>query len=313
MINTAFMGSPQFAIPTLEMLNKSDEINVSLVISQKDKKRNRNKISPTEVKKYALKKGLKVFTPDSVNSEEFLISLDEFKIDFIIVVAFGQFIGEKLLNKYRNRIINLHPSKLPKYRGSSPIQYTLLNGDKRASVTSMLIDKGMDSGDLLLQKETEVLESDDFYSLSKKLSLLGAEVILDTILDFDNLFNNRISQNENDVIITEKINKNHGKINWNMTGKQIFDLCRALIDYPKAFFEYKDIYLKTETINYERYYSSIPGFVKEVNTKEGYIKIECSDGAIVLNKIQAPGKKMMPVKDFLMGNKFEEGIILNNG
>ncbi|MDY3738197.1 MAG: methionyl-tRNA formyltransferase [Peptoniphilaceae bacterium] len=313
MINIAFMGSPQFAIPTLEMLNKSDEINVSLVISQKDKKRNRNKISPTEVKKYALKKGLKVFTPDSVNSEEFLISLDEFKIDFIIVVAFGQFIGEKLLNKYRNRIINLHPSKLPKYRGSSPIQYTLLNGDKRASVTSMLIDKGMDSGDLLLQKETEVLESDDFYSLSKKLSLLGAEVILDTILDFDNLFNNRISQNENDVIITEKINKNHGKINWNMTGKQIFDLCRALIDYPKAFFEYKDIYLKTETINYERYYSSIPGFVKEVNTKEGYIKIECSDGAIVLNKIQAPGKKMMPVKDFLMGNKFEEGIILNNG
>src|SRR5699024_7910745 len=133
-----------------------ENIDVDLVVSGKDKKRNRNKFKPTVVKEYAQDKGIDVLTPDSVNTDEFLEELKKRNIDFIVVVAFGQLIGEKLLKEYENKIINLHPSSLPKYRGPSPIQYTLLNGEKTTHASAMLIEKGMDSGDIINQKEYEI-------------------------------------------------------------------------------------------------------------------------------------------------------------
>ena len=179
-INICFMGSPKFSLETLDILNKNENINLSLVVSGKDKKRNRNKFRPTVVKQYALDNNIDVITPDSVNTDEFL---REKNIDYIVVVAFGQLIKENLLKSYENKIINLHPSSLPKYRGPSPVQYTLLNGDKKTHASAMLIEKGMDSGDILSQKEIEISEYDDFTSLSEKLSKLGGQTILESILN----------------------------------------------------------------------------------------------------------------------------------
>ena len=126
MLNICFMGNPKFAVQTLDVLYKEENINVKLVVSSKDKKRSRNKVTPTPIKQYALDNDIPVETPDSVNKEEFVNQLKELEIDFIVVVAFGQLIGKLLLEEFNDRIINLHPSILPKYRGAAPMQFLSL-------------------------------------------------------------------------------------------------------------------------------------------------------------------------------------------
>src|SRR5699024_8170498 len=140
-INICFMGNPKFAVRTLDVLNNEEKIDIKLVVTGKDKKRSRNKLSPTPVKQFAIDNNLDIATPDSVNTDEFINSLKDLDIDFIVVVAFGQLIGKGLLEEFPDKIINLHPSFLPKYRGAAPIQFTLLNGEKITSPTTMLIEK----------------------------------------------------------------------------------------------------------------------------------------------------------------------------
>ena len=188
MINICFMGNPKFAVRTLDILYKDKDIDVKLVVSSEDKKRSRGKVSPTEIKKYAQDNNIDVVTPKTVNTEEFVNKLKELDIDYIVVVAFGQMIGKVLLEAYPDRIINLHPSKLPEYRGASPMQFSILNGDKITSATTMLIEKGMDSGDILMQKDVEIKDSDDYTSMEEKLGEIGALAIRDTLLNFDSLY-----------------------------------------------------------------------------------------------------------------------------
>ena len=234
------MGSPKFSLETLDILNKNENINLSLVVSGKDKKRNRNKFKPTVVKQYALDNNIEVVTPDSVNTDEFINLLKEKNIDYIVVVAFGQLIKEKLLEEYKNKIINLHPSSLPKYRGSSPVQFSLLNGDKKTHASAMLIEKGMDSGDILNQKEVEIKAEDDFTSLSEKLSKIGSEVILESVLNYDDFMKNRIKQDDDKATFTKKITKEMGKIDFNQSKEEIINKIRAFVEFPKAYFSYKN-------------------------------------------------------------------------
>ena len=131
------MGNPKFALQTLDILYKDENINLKLVVSGKDKRRSRNKFSPTPVKKYAEDNGIRVETPDSVNTDDFVNMLKDLEIDYIVVVAFGQLIKDVLLDSFKDRIINLHPSLLPLYRGASPMQFTLLNGDEKTAATAV--------------------------------------------------------------------------------------------------------------------------------------------------------------------------------
>ncbi|MDY3006184.1 methionyl-tRNA formyltransferase [Anaerococcus porci] len=309
-INICFMGSPKFALKTLDVLYNNENINVDLVVSGKDKKRNRNKFRPTLVKQYALDKGVDVLTPDSVNTDEFLKELTDRKIDFIVVVAFGQLIGEKLLDKFENKIINLHPSSLPKYRGASPIQYTLLNGEKITHATAMLIEKGMDSGDILNQKEYEIKEEDDFISLSEKMSDLGSKAILEAVLNYEEKFAKRIKQDDTKATFTKKIDKKMGKIDWNENKQDIVNKVRAFVEFPKAYFNYKGENIKILKAKAIAKEDSKPSFVYEAN-KNDLIDIGCKDGAIKVEIIQFPGKKAMDVKSFLLGNDFEKGIYID--
>lgn len=308
-INICFMGSPKFSLETLDILNKNENINLSLVVSGKDKKRNRNKFKPTVVKQYALDNNIEVVTPDSVNTDEFINLLKEKNIDYIVVVAFGQLIKEKLLEEYKNKIINLHPSSLPKYRGSSPVQFSLLNGDKKTHASAMLIEKGMDSGDIINQKEVEINDEDDFTSLSEKLSKIGSEVILESVLNYDDFMKNRIKQDNDKATFTKKITKEMGKIDFNQSKEEIINKIRTFVEFPKAYFSYKNEnvkILKASPIEIENPKIS---FVYKAN-KNDKIIIGCKNGGIRIEKIQFPGKKAMDTKSFLLGNDFEEGIYL---
>lgn len=309
-INICFMGSPKFSLETLDILNKNENIKLSLVVSGKDKKRNRNKFRPTVVKQYAIDNNIEVLTPDSVNTDEFLSILKEKNIDFIVVVAFGQLIKENLLKAYENKIINLHPSSLPKYRGPSPVQYTLLNGDKKTHASAMLIEKGMDSGDILSQKEIEINEDDDFTSLSEKLSNLGGQTILESILNYEDLMEKRVKQDDNKATFTKKITKEMGKIDFNQTKEEIINKIRAFVEFPKAYFSYKDQNIKILKASPVEIENPKISFVYKAN-KNDKIIIGCKNGGIRIEKIQFPGKKAMDTKSFLLGNDFEEGIYLD--
>ena len=309
MLNICFMGNPKFAVQTLDVLYNNENFDVKLVVSSPDKKRSRNKISPTEVKQYALDHGINVVTPQSVNTEEFVDSLKELEIDFIVVVAFGQLIGDLLLENFNDRIINLHPSILPKYRGAAPMQFTLLNGDTKTAPTTMLIEKGMDSGDILIQEIVDVDIKDDYYSLEEKMSDLGSKAIEKTLLNFDQLYKNRIKQDDSKATYTSKISKEMGRIDWKENSSTIYNQVRALIDYPTAFFTYEDNNVKVLEAEIVENYESNPGFVYEANAKTGII-IGTGDSAIKINRLQFPGKKAMDTKSFLMGNDFKEGITL---
>ena len=308
-INICFMGSPKFSLETLDILNKNENINLSLVVSGKDKKRNRNKFKPTVVKQYALDNNIEVVTPDSVNTDEFINLLKEKNIDYIVVVAFGQLIKEKLLEEYKNKIINLHPSSLPKYRGSSPVQFSLLNGDKKTHASAMLIEKGMDSGDILNQKEIEIKAEDDFTSLSEKLSKIGSEVILESVLNYDEFMKNRIKQDNDKATFTKKITKEMGKIDFNQSKEEIINKIRAFVEFPKAYFSYKNENVKILKASPVEIKNPKISFVYKAN-KNDKIIIGCKNGGIRIEKIQFPGKKAMDTKSFLLGNDFEEGIYL---
>lgn len=303
------MGSPKFSLETLDILNKNENINLSLVVSGKDKKRNRNKFKPTVVKQYALDNNIEVVTPDSVNTDEFINLLKEKNIDYIVVVAFGQLIKEKLLEEYKNKIINLHPSSLPKYRGSSPVQFSLLNGDKKTHASAMLIEKGMDSGDIINQKEVEINDEDDFTSLSEKLSKIGSEVILESVLNYDDFMKNRIKQDNDKSTFTKKITKEMGKIDFNQSKEEIINKIRAFVEFPKAYFSYKNENVKILKASPVEIENPKISFVYKAN-KNDKIIIGCKNGGIRIEKIQFSGKKAMDTKSFLLGNDFEEGIYL---
>ena len=310
MINICFMGNPKFAVRTLDILYKDKDIDVKLVVSSEDKKRSRGKVSPTEIKKYAQDNNIDVVTPKTVNTEEFVNKLKELDIDYIVVVAFGQMIGKVLLEAYPDRIINLHPSKLPEYRGASPMQFSILNGDNITSATTMLIEKGMDSGDILIQKDVEIKDSDDYTSMEEKLGEIGALAIRDTLLNFDSLYEKRIKQDDEKATFCTKITKDMGKINWSESSFDIINKIRAFVEYPVAYFSYEGKNVKVYKAEVLDSYKKNPGFVYKANPKEGIV-IGTGDGAIKLVKIQFPGKKAMDVKSFLMGNDFKEAINLD--
>lgn len=304
------MGNPKFALQTLDILYKDENINLKLVVSGKDKRRSRNKFSPTPVKKYAEDNGIRVETPDSINTEDFVNMLKDLEIDYIVVVAFGQLIKDVLLDNFKDKIINLHPSLLPLYRGASPMQFTLLNGDEKTAATAMLIEKAMDSGDILIQREMDIDPSDDYFDLEDKLGKIGAEAIRDALLNFDQVYENRIVQDDEKATYCTKIDKEMGRIDWNRTSRQILDQIRALVGFPVAFFDYKGQNAKVHKASLGDLKGK-PGEILRADKKDKIV-IATGDGSIRIEKIQFPGKKAMDTASFLLGNEIEVGFVLEN-
>ena len=304
-----FAGSPDFAVESLQRLYDNPNNEIQLVISQEDKKRNRNKFSPTAVKKRAMELGIDVITPKNINDEEVFDLLDKLNPDFIVVVAYGQLIKKRILDRFKNKILNVHASILPKYRGASPINYSLLNGDKESGVSIMLVEQGLDTGDVLAVDKIELDNEIMLEELHDKLMIMGADLINKVIYDYQKYFDSRIKQNENEASIVGKIHKSMGQINFNEKSDVIYNKFRGLTPWPGLFFKLEDKIIKVHNINIiKQYNDNKNGEVVKVD-KTG-IKVACEDGFIIITRLQLPNKKPLNIREYLNGNSFEEGIIL---
>lgn len=306
-----FMGTPDFAVDSLKKLNENDNISVELVISRKDKKRNRGKFTSTPVKQYALENKIEVLTPENINDRETVEKIFEINPDFLIVVAYGQVIGDELLKKFQDRIINVHSSILPKYRGAAPINWVLIDGENETGVTIMLVDKKLDTGDMLKIVKTPIKADENAEELHDKLKVLGANALVEVVNNFDLYYKNRIKQDENLAIYKGTLEKSMGYVEWNTSVVDIFNKFRGMYPWPGSFFNYKeDIIVKIHEMSVVKEKHNYKNG-EVVSIIDGKIKIAAKDGYVFLKKIQFPNKKAMNVSDFLRGNEFEVNIVLN--
>lgn len=304
------MGSPVFAAPTLQVIAQNPEYDVS-VITQPDKPAKRGyHQTPPIIKLLAQRLKLPVYQPFSLNTPEGIALVKKLQPELIVVVAFGQILPDEILNIPPLGCINLHPSLLPKYRGAAPIQWSLINGNKKTGITVVYITSKLDSGDIILQQEVEITDSDTGNSLSDSLSLLGAVLVMEGIGLIKNGNAPRIPQDETSrVSYAPKIRHEDALINWQKPSRDIFNLVRALNAVPGAYTMVGNERLKVLTTEIVDVCVSFDaGTVIEL-TKMGPL-VSTQDGGLLLLEVQPQAKKLMSGYQFLQGHRWEIGMRL---
>lgn len=302
-----FMGTPDFAVGVLEKLIEN-KYNVVLVVSQPDKEVGRKHIlTPTPVKQLALLNNIEVFQPEKIRKDfEKIISVEP---DIIITCAYGQIIPEELIKLPEYGCINVHASLLPKYRGGAPIHWAKINGDSKTGVTIMYMDKNMDTGDIIDKRELIINDEDTTESLFDKLSVMGSELLIDTLPSIFNKTNSRISQNEIEATYAYNIKRDEETIYFDKDGKSIINKIRGLYSWPLANFKIDDIEYKILEAHFEK--KNI-NEINKIDITKNTFGITCKDGIVFIDKIKPFGKKAMNIKDFLNGidkEKFKDGKI----
>lgn len=303
-----FMGTPDFAVPSLNELIK--RYNVVSIFTQPDKPKGRGKkLSISEVKEVALKNNIPVYQPIKLKDDREMIDyLKELKPDFIIVVAFGQLLTKEILDIPKYGCINLHGSILPMYRGAAPINWAIIKGEKISGNTTMLMDVGLDTGDMLLKDEVEVPEdmtSGELYDILKER---GSKLLVETI---EGLVNNKIKgkKQPEETFYAKMLDKEIAKIDWSDTAQNIKNLIRGLNPWPITHTNYKGEKMKIyEATVIDNKKEDTPGLIKEV-TKEG-IKVSCGCGTILIKKIQFPNGKPLTIQQYINGNGIDINEIL---
>jgi methionyl-tRNA formyltransferase len=307
-MNIVFMGTPEFALPTLKKIHTSSHCILS-VITQPDRPKGRGqKQVDSPIKKFAVENNLPLLQPATVNTQEFIASLLKNRPDYIIVVAFGQILSEALLKVPKQFCINLHSSLLPKYRGAAPINRAILNGDTRSGVTTMIMDKGMDTGDILLVNETPIEQNDDAQSLHDKLSEQGGELVLETLSQLQKNDLLPTSQNSDLASYAPKLKKEESLIDWEIDAENIFNKIRGLSPWPGTHTLYNGkrlAILKGEIVPGES--SDRPGHVARIT--ESGIEVGTGKNRLKIIELKPEGKKAMPVKSFLSGYKINRDDI----
>ncbi len=305
-MNIVFMGTPEFALPTLKKIYNSSHSIIS-VVTQPDRPKGRGQIKvASTIKNFAIENNISLLQPANVNAENFIQLLLEKRPDYIIVVAFGQILREALLKVPKQFCINLHSSLLPKYRGAAPINRAILNGDVRSGVTTMIMDKGMDTGDILLIRETSIEKDDDAQSLHDKLAEQGGKLVLETLarLEQNNLL--PTPQDSDLASYAPKLKKEESLIDWKMTANNILNKIRGLTPWPgtHTLFNGKRLcILKSEVIKGGP--SDRPGYIERI-TDSG-IEVGTGEKRLKITELKPEGKKTMPVKSFLSGYKINPG------
>lgn len=299
-LKVVFMGTPDFAVPILEKLITDTE--VLLVVTQPDKVRGRNnKISFSPIKEIAVKNNIEVFQPEKIK-QDYQTIIDK-NPDIIITAAYGQIIPEELLFFTKYKAINVHASLLPKYRGGTPINRAIENGEKYLGITIMYMDKLMDNGDMISQRKIELKEEDNFDTMNKKLSILGRDLLMDTLPSIINSTNERIKQKEEDVTIIKLLNKEELLIDFNNDFISVFNKIRSLDSVPGAYAFLNNKKYKLYDVRLGK--NVIDEIGKVVDIKD-YLEIACKNGTIKVYSIQEEGKKKMNIKDFFNGHKKED-------
>ena len=302
-MNIVYMGTPDFAVPALEALASDPAHTVLAVFTQPDKPRGRKMIlTPPDVKVCAQRLNIPVYQPASMRSDEAFEQLAALKPDVIVVAAYGQILPKSVLDLPVYGCVNIHGSLLPKYRGASPIQQAVLNGDRVTGVTTMLMDVGLDTGDILLTKETAVGENETSAELFDRLSVLGGELITETL---DALESGTVTPRKQDEALathTSKIDKSMSPVDFTATAQEVHNLIRGLYSWPMATMTVGGKRVKIHKARM----SDKSGRAGEILSVKPLI-IACSKGAVEILELQPEGKKKMTAEAFAAGHKLTVG------
>lgn len=305
-----FMGTPDFAVASLEALLEQGH-DVIGVVTQPDRPKGRGgRLAYPPVKERALLYGIPVYQPQRVKETHFIEQLRSLNPDAIVVTAFGQILPKAVLDIPPKGCINVHASLLPKYRGAAPIQYAVINGEEQTGITTMYMDEGMDTGDMILQRSTDIYPDETAGQLHDRLAVLSKDVLKETLALIESGKAPRVKQSEAEATYCGKLTKDMGHINWDRAVKSVYDLIRGVTPWPGAYAFYKGVMLKVwHAAVVPSNLTGLPGQIVDVNQKYGII-IKCKDGCIAIDEIQQQNKKRMKIEEYLRGHKLEIGAFL---
>lgn len=309
-----FMGTPDFSVGTLEALVAAGH-EVCLAVTQPDKPKGRGKeMQFTPVKEAAIRHGIPVYQPKRVREPECVEELRKYQADVMVVIAFGQILPKEILDMTPYGCINVHASLLPKYRGAAPIQWSIICGEEVTGVTTMQMDEGLDTGDMLLKTEVVITPEETGESLHDKLAEAGAALCVKTLAELEDGNLTPEKQGETPTIYAKMLDKQLGNIDWAKPAIEIERLIRGLNSWPSAYTYWEDKVMKIwkakvvcETAE-ETAVAAEPGCITRVE-KDGFY-IQTGEGELKVEELQIPGKKRMDAGAFLRGYHLEPGILL---
>jgi len=308
-----FMGTPDFAKVHLKALVEN-EFNVVGVFCREDKPKGRGmKLMAPPVKEYALEKNIQVYQPNKVkNNPEVMKIINKLNPNLIIVVAYGRILPKEILDYPRYGCINVHGSILPRYRGAAPIQWAVINGDKETGVTTMYMDEGMDTGDMITISKTPIDEKDTYESVHDKLAVIGTKALIEDLyrLVENNGVLDRTKQPE-EFTIAPMLSKDNSRIDFNDTADSICNLIRGTNPFPGAWCKIDEdrtykIY-EAERIDYNEQNNAELGEIVALNDKKGLFVVRCKDGYVNFLKLKAPGTRLMTAAEYIRGGKIKVG------
>lgn len=301
------MGTPDFAVPCLKKLLNSEH-EVAAVFTQPDKKKGRGyALTAPPIKELALKYDIEVFQPENLKTPEVLELMSNLKPDLIVVVAYGKILPSTILNLPSLGCINVHGSLLPKYRGAAPIQWSVINGEKVTGVTTMYMNEGLDTGDIILQSETKLGKDETAGELFDRLSSMGADLLMETLKKFECGCIVRKKQDDNNATYAPMLDKSFAKIDWNNSATKIHNLVRGLNPWPIAMTVVNEKILKIYKTKVKTDICGSPGEVKSIKP----FIVACGDNsAIEILELQLESKKRMCSSEFFRGYRLDLGTIL---
>lgn len=305
-----FMGTPEFALPTLQSLVQHGH-RVLSVVTQPDKPKGRGKkLGMSPVKEFALARGLETLQPEKASDPRFCEIIRGLQPDLIVVVAFGQILKQHLLDIPRWGVINIHASLLPAYRGAAPIQRAVLNGETRTGLTVMRMDAGLDTGPILFQEETPIGEDETAGQLHDRLAMLAGDLMIRSLRHMAEHPIEEKAQDHDRATYAHKIEKEMGLVEWGRGAREVSAFIRAFDPRPGAFTfcQGSEIKLYAATVASGPVRPGVPGLVRR--QPGGRLFVETGEGVVEIREVQAPGKRRMPAADFLRGFHLEEGTLL---
>lgn len=309
-MKTIFMGTPEFAIPSLEVVAKNTDLKA--IFTKEDKVNARgNKIIFSPVKQFGIDNEIEVIQPKKIKDEKIIEKIKKINPDLIVVVAYGKILPKEIIDIPKYGIINVHSSLLPKYRGASPIHSAILNGDTKSGVSIMYIEEGLDSGDVILQESCDILENDTLGTLHDKLKDLGAIGLEKALKLIEAEKVEATKQDESLATFVKPITKEQAKIDWNNTKEVIFNQVRGLNPFPAAHtFNEKDENIKIyKTEKLDKEYEGQNGQIVDIINKKGPV-VKVKNGALVLLEVKFQGKKLQRGVDVINGRKMAIGECL---
>ncbi len=308
-----FMGTPDFSVPTLKALTKA-EYEILGVVTQPDKPYGRGKkVKYSPVKLYAMEQGLQVYQPKKVREQAFIDNLKKLNPDIIVVIAFGQILPEAILQLPKYGCINVHASLLPKYRGAAPIQWSIINGETHTGITTMHMDKGLDTGDMILKDKVMITEQETAGLLHDKLSKVGADLLIKTLKTIEEGTAPREKQQDEAATYAPMLDKHMGNIDWNMKARSIEQLIRGLNPWPSAFTYWHKKMIKIWKAEVIKDFNIMgnPGEVVEIIKNKGPI-VQCGENRLLITELQLQGKKRITADAFLRGHSIALGELFTS-